>query len=160
MSTLGKVVTGLVLAPIAILVLGIGGCEAKKAYYDWQVQRMCEKDGGAIVYEQMSISPGMFKRMRGNLGGAPVVPPESARDTEVPVFLRAEAQRIREGHPSITRTEYAIIRRSDAKILGKVVYYGRGGGDFPFTVSEATYFQCPRNAELERKIFSVEGETK
>ena len=160
MSTVGKVITAVVLAPIVILVAGIGGCEATKAYYDWQVREMCAKDGGATVYERMTISSEMFKKMRGNIGGVPVVPPESARDTEVPVFSRTEAQRIREGHPSITRSEYTIIRRSDAKVLGKAVYYGRGGGDFPFTASHPTSFGCPQDAELERKLFAIEGVTK
>lgn len=159
MSTMGKVIAGVILAPIVILVVGIGGSEAMKAYYDWQVAKMCEKDGGATVYERMSISPELFERMKG-VADAILVPDESARKTEIPVYWRSKDQTIREGHPSITRMESMIVRRSDGKILGAVVYYGRSGGDFPFTGSEPSYFQCPRGADLERKTFVVEGATK
>ena len=159
MTILGKIVAGIILGPIAILVVGIGGCEARKAYYDWQVRQMCEKDGGATVYERMAISPELFEKMKG-VADAVLVPDESADKKEIPVYWRRKDQTIREGHPSISRMESMIVRRSDGKILGAVVYYGRGGGDFPFTVSHPSSFLCPRGADLERKTFIVEGATK
>lgn len=150
-----KVITAIVLTPVILLVLGIGGCEAIKAYYDRQVERLCEKDGGAVVYEQIALEPGI--RL---LGGTPVVPPESARELAIPVYSRIPVRPIREGWLSISRTEYSIIRRVDGKVLGKAVFYGRAGGDFPFTVSHPTTFRCPQRTDLERKVFLVRSQSK
>lgn len=160
MTQLGKVVAGVVLGPIVVVVAGIGGCEATKAYYDWQVREMCAKDGGANVYERMAISPAMFKELKGDLGGGLAIPHESMRRPEIPFYWRSEQRTVREGNPRIARTEHLIIRRSDGKVLGKAVFYGRSGGDFPFTVSEASYFQCPQQTHLERQIFFTEGTIK
>ena len=56
------------------------------------------------------------------------------------------------------RYEEEIIRRSDRRVVGRMVTYGRGGGDFPFTGSAASTFECPgvpeRYAEIE-KIFHI-----
>jgi hypothetical protein len=159
MNTLIKAIAAVVLAPIVMLVAGIGGCEATKAYYDWRVRQMCEKDGGATVIDRISIGPETLEKMKGVAGGA-LIPHESERKTEIPVYWRSDARTIRDGYLSVSRTELIAIRRSDGKVLGKAVYYGRTGGDFPFTASEPSHFQCPQAAELERKLFVVEGVTK
>jgi hypothetical protein len=160
MGKLTKVLIGIVLAPIALLVIGIGGCEATKAYYDWQVRRMCERDGGVTVYERLPIGADLLAKMKGHISGVPVVPQESANATDIPVFLRQVDQRVREGEPRIGRTEFQIVRRSDGKILAKSIFYSRSGGDFPFTASHPSRFACPSGSDLERKTFVVERVAK
>lgn len=158
MGPIGKAVSAVVITPIVILIVGIGGCEARKAYYDWRVRTLCETDGGATVYEQVTLNPEMFRKMKG-VGDAVLVPDESARKTDIPVYRRWEQQMIREGHPSIHRVEMKIVRRVDSKVLGTAVRFSRRGGDFPFTVSNPSHFGCP-DLDLASKLFVVEGEGK
>ena len=142
MSTFGKVVAGVVLAPIIVLVAGVGGCEARKAYYDWQVREMCKKDGGITVYEHINMSREVAASM-GRVGGHLSITIESAAPANDIAFLRGEPNVLREGEPSIRRHEQAIVRRSDGKVVGSVVRYARAGGDFPFTASNPSVFSCP-----------------
>ena len=55
MSAVGRVLAWVALTPIVVLVAGIGGCEVRKAYYDSQVRKMCEKDGGVTVIESVTL---------------------------------------------------------------------------------------------------------
>lgn len=159
MNTLGKVVAGVVLGPIILIVVGIGGCEATKAYFDSRIREMCERDGGAKVFEVAKVKLETFERMKGQ-SGAILIPHESAHRLSVPIFWRSEEQLIRGGHLKISRTEIKFIRRSDGATLGLATYYGRSGGDFPFTVSEPSHFRCPQRTDIEQKILVLEGETQ
>lgn len=158
----GKILTSIIVAPFALLVAGIGGCELTKAYYDWQVRQMCEKDGGATVYEHIRISPNMAASMR-RVGGHLAITIESVATANDIAFLRGEPGVLREGNPSIQRHEQAIVRRADGKVVGRIVRYGRSGGDFPFSASDASGFSCPGwpqyYAEIA-KAFEVKEESK
>lgn len=158
MNTLSKALLAVVLAPVAALVAGIGGCEARKAYYDWQVERMCEKDGGITVYEHIKISPSAASQMR-RVGGNLAIAGEAFAKADDVAFLRGDRQVLREGHPAITRHEQAIVRRVDGKSLGRVVRYDRVGGDFPLTGSHPSQHSCPDFPEYYAhiaKVFLVE----
>lgn len=157
-----KVIAAVVLAPIAILVAGIGGCEARKAYYDWQVRQMCEKDGGIRVYEHIAILPERASKMR-RVDGHLSIANEEVAPIEDIAFLRGRPTVIREGEPSIQRLEKEIVRRADGKVVARIVRYGRAGGDFPFTASHPSGFSCPASpqyyAEIA-KVFVVKEESK
>jgi hypothetical protein len=99
--------------------------------------------------------------LNGDLGGGLVIPHEAKPKADIPIFYRIEEVKIRDGYPSITRTEIKIIRRSDEKILGRQVQYGRSGGDFPLTVSAPSHFVCPSlKSPLTQQVFLVEGSVK
>jgi hypothetical protein len=155
MSTLGKLATFLVVGPIAVLVLGIGGCEATKAYYDRRVRSMCDVDGGVRIIEKVTISRDLFRAMNGENGSVPTVPHESLRNMSIPFYLQQELIRIHDGILKVSRTEYRVVRRSDLRVVGVAVVYSRSGGDFPFTASEPSYFRCPQTFDLERQQFTV-----
>lgn len=142
MSKMAKVVAAILLAPIAVVVIGIGGCEARKAYYDWRVRQMCERDGGIAIYEHIRISPQTAARMSRVAGHLSITYESSSPPSDV-AFLRGEPQILRTGEPSIQRYEQSIVRRSDGKTVAKVVRYGRAGGDFPLTLSNPSTFSCP-----------------
>lgn len=162
MSALGKLATLVVLGPIAILVAGIGGCEARKAYYDWQVRKMCENDGGIAVYEHIQITPEVASRMR-RVDGHLSIGHESIAPSGDIAFLRGGPSVLREGALSLSRHEYAVVRRADEKVMARVVRYRRSGGDFPFTASHPSSFSCPDSphyyAEIA-KVFTVRGQSK
>jgi hypothetical protein len=162
MNAIGRLTAMIVIGPIAILVLGIGGCEATKAYYDWQVRQMCMKDGGIAIYEYIEISPAIAASM-GRVDGHLGISIESSASPSDVAFLRGERNSLKDGEPSIGRHEQSIVRRNDEKVVARIVRYWRTGGDFPFTVSHPSAFSCPGSpqyyAEIA-KVFIVKGESK
>ena len=159
MSVLGKVITGVVLAPIAIVVVGIGGCEARKAYYDWQVRKMCEKDGGVTVIEHVTISQEEYRRLGGAMGAIPIHDRSSAK-TDEPYFTETKTNYLKASNPEIRREEVVFIRRADEKVLGRFVYYARVGGDFPSWAHPSSKGCIPPEAGVPKQVFQVEGATK
>lgn len=142
MKLVTKVVAGLVVSPLLLLVGGVAGCEARKAYYDSYIRRLCLKDGGAEMYERIKVSPAVAASM-GRVGGHLSITTESASSLNDVAFLRGEPSPLRTGQLTVWRHEQAIIRRSDLKVIGRVVRYSRSGGDFPFTGSSPSAFSCP-----------------
>lgn len=100
----------------------------RKYYYDAEVERLCAIDGGIKVYEAVTLSAveydGYAKRNW-------VLPrKEDAKPTD-PYYDVSDTHFYREGNPQIARQQHSVIRRSDGKILGEMIIYGRGGGDLP-----------------------------
>ena len=59
----------------------------------------------------------------------------------------------------MSRTHYRVLRRSEQKLLGETVLYGRGGGDLPGPWHDSS-FVCPSYADagdvvLLTKIFKA-----
>lgn len=144
---------------IALLLLAIGFFEATKAYWDYKVRQMCEKDGGIEVYETVSLTKEEYKRLGGSERGLPVPNPVYSNvDEEFPFIREERSTTIRSNSPKVGRSESIIKRRSDDKILGRSVYYWRRGGDFPFGLAEGSSFGCPRpNPMLGQQVIRVVG---
>lgn len=159
MKVLGKIVAAVVLIPILVLVLGIGGCEARKAYYDWQVQKMCEKDGGVTVFERVTLSNDEYVRLGGSGGQIPL-PEERSAPANYPYVSKTTRTTVKEGSPQITRAEALIARRADGKVLARFVTYTRIGGDFT-SWAHHSYKMCelPRG-NVSQQIFTVEGRAR
>jgi hypothetical protein len=159
MRALAKVLAWVVLTPIVVLALSIGGCEARKAYYDWQVRKMCEKDGGVTVYERVKISEQEYKRLRGS-GGQIAVPEERSAPADYPYVSSTTRTPIREGSPQVWRTEARITRRADGKVLAIFITYSRVGGDFP-SWAHPSYKVCElTGGNVSEQVFTVTGEAK
>jgi hypothetical protein len=154
MRVLMKAIMAVVLTPVILLIAGIGGCEATKGYYDWQVRRMCEKDGGITVYEHITVSPEVAASMD-KVGGQLAIPNETLARSTDPAFLRGRSEILREGNPSVRRLEQTVVRSSDGKTVARMISYARAGGDFPFTVSNPTVVSCPDWPQYYRDIAKV-----
>lgn len=147
------------LGLVAILVLVVGFYEGRKAYWDYQVRQMCEKDGGVFVYERVFFKDEEYRRLGGNEHGLPV--PFEKYATPDSAYVRLEINtRIREWNPQVVRTETFIKRRSDGKVLGRSVQYWRSGGDIPTGLSEPSNFICPQHTRLAQAIFRLEEASK
>jgi len=159
MSTVGRVLAWIALTPIAVLVAGIGGCEARKAYYDWQVRKMCDTDGGVTVFERVLLSQDEYKALGGSQGQIPV-PRESSAPPEFPYASSTTDKILKEDSLRITRTESLIRRRADAKVLARYVTYARVGGDFP-SWAHPSYTMCDLpGGNVSQQVFIVQGEVK
>ena len=122
----------------------------RKIYYDTQVRELCAKDGGVKVYEQVVLPVERFDKW-GNVD----VPNKRHAKQYDEYYFEPETAYLKQGSPVLVRTVTRIIRRSDGKVLGESVRYGRGGGDLPGPWEPST-FDCPPIVELglESSIFS------
>ena len=159
MSTIGRIVAWVVLTSITVVVAGIGGCETRKAYYDWQVRMMCEKDGGVTVFERVALSRDEYKQLGGSEGSIPVYAPSSEHPNE-PYFTETKTVYMRESNPEIRRDDVLFKRRSDNVVLGRFIYYARVGGDFPTPAHRSSKGCTQAEPSVSAQIFQIEGATK
>ncbi|MCU7837984.1 MAG: hypothetical protein KZQ94_01245 [Candidatus Thiodiazotropha sp. (ex Troendleina suluensis)] len=122
----------------------------KKMYYDAQVMAMCEKDGGVTVYETVELPAEKFDKW----GNVNLTGEEYTKQSEE-YFSTASEILIREDDPKIIRFTLAITRKTDKKILGKAIRYGRSGGDLPGFWHPSSYGCPPRKESIGRLESSV-----
>lgn len=143
---------------VALLWIGVsfwyGG--GRKVYYDTQVNRMCQEDGGVMVYETVKLPAAQYDRLAKQNWVLPEA--KHAQPTDE-YFTETETQYFRSSNPQVARAVVRFIRRSDGKVLGEYINYGRGGGDLPGPWHGSSYL-CPdptKSLGIELKIF-VKGE--
>lgn len=119
-----------------------------KAAADAEVDRLCAIDGGVKVYEAVTLPAERFNQW-GNIG-VRIKKHASPIDE---YYSDGETQFLRKGHLTIVRFSSRIVRRSDAKVLGEAIHYGRGGGDIPGPWHPSGY-ECPSIAESTGKLES------
>ena len=145
-----------VLALFLLAVTILAGCAgyvlALRSYWDAQVEKMCENDGGTKIFEVANLPNQQYSLLLDNFGQL-VIPVDSPKALDVPLFRKEERIYIREGNPSVRRSEMVIIRRSDQKILGSQVTYSRVGGDLP-SPAHTSSFSCPP-PEKRPNLFSA-----
>lgn len=128
----------------------------RKFYYDAEVRRLCDLDGGVKVYETVRLPADSFNQ-RGQVNFYRPDQGENSLGSEY--ISRLDLVDYRTESPSIRRFHYEVIRRSDHKKLGETTTYSRGGGDLygPWMPSS---FSCPSKSSeiaLFAKIFLVQG---
>lgn len=143
---------GLALAVgFAILSMPALISNGMKAHYDRQVRELCAKDGGVRVYEMVKLSAEKFDELkRRNF----VLPDKLAAKPTDGYYVETDRHYYRQGNPEMSRRQYKIIRSSDHKTLGELVFYGRAGGDIPGPWHGSS-FTCPDPTQVhfESAIF-------
>jgi len=134
----------------------ISGCE--KYALDRQMADLCKKDGGIKIYQTVVLPPESFDQW-----GDPF-PGWRGRNTEErlgPLYRyewkiidikRGDALK---GEGELKRFEIRIYRRSDGKLLGEGVSFGRSGGDL-IAFAHPTSRSCPERqseSDLIRGVF-------
>ena len=125
-----------------------------KEELDAEVKRLCAIDGGVKVYEMVKLPDGLVDKY----GGIRIPSKENAKSSDE-YYYELEIYYYRKGNPEMSRSLYRVIRRSDGKILGESIRYGRGGGDLPGPWHDSS-FTCPEigaQPTLENSIF-VKGD--
>jgi len=126
---------------VLVAALLLSACE--KARLDQQVKELCAKDGGIKVYEAVKLSPDKFDQW----GMVKPFDPAQGENTLGPDYIfKREIHYYRQGNPEMSREHYKVIRRSDSKLLGETILYGRGGGDMPGPWHDSS-FSCPKPLE-------------
>lgn len=117
------------------------GCE--KWHLDDEVRQLCAKDGGIKVYETVRLPAEKFNQW----GQINFYDPTQGDNTLGSDYLfKHEIHYYRRGNPEMSREHYQILRRSDGKLLGETILYGRGGGDIPGPWHDSS-FSCPEPLE-------------
>ncbi len=122
----------------------------KKMYWDAKVRELCAIDGGVRVYETVELTPKLLDQF-----GRIQIPEKSKAKLTDAYYYVSESTYLKTGKPNVMRMHTQIIRKSDEKVLGEIVRYGRGGGDFPGPW-HGSYFTCPdptKKPYLETSIF-------
>jgi hypothetical protein len=121
--------TGALVLTVAALLTGCGERDA----FDAQMQMLCAKDGGARIYETVTLPKNQFDKWgmprgknwdRGTL--------ESKLDPDYRYSY--SSQFLKRGNPlkgevEMYRSDERIYREADGRLLGESVTYGRRGGD-------------------------------
>lgn len=126
-----------------------GYCEVQKAYWDQKIQEMCKQDGGITVYERVVLDKRYVDKDK-NIR----IPPKPIDSHRAPFaweaksddlyFYESKLDVIKSGELTVGRTRITVDRKTDGKVLGEGVFYGRSGGDFP-SIAFPSRFTCPLN---------------
>lgn len=125
---------GLVATSLAaILLVSLGGCGSKYAS-DKEMQALCAKDGGMKVYETVVLPASEFSRYGepldryrlGNPNPEDRLGPDYRWIEQTEFLKRGDTLK---GEVQLIRGIQKISRRSDGKLLGESIEYGRSGGD-------------------------------
>lgn len=148
-----SMVKTLVLIPAALVVLlllAIGFFEGRKAYWDYQVRGMCEKDGGTRIHERELITRQEAQKNDLLIGGELVIPPRPVQPSSSGNFIDYESTYLRTAAPSVFRARTTLVRAQDKKVLAEMISYSRVGGDFPTFAHPSTTSCSNANAALNQ----------
>ncbi|MHB8149276.1 MAG: hypothetical protein ACYDIB_03865 [Desulfobulbia bacterium] len=120
-------------------------------WLDHQVKDLCARDGGVKVYETVTLPAEQYNRYASRNW---VLPDKAQAKSTDEYYYEREEHYYRVGNPQMTRSQTRIIRRSDGKVLGEYIHYGRGGGGLPGPW-HGTSFSCRDLAKVkfETSIF-------
>lgn len=145
---------------VALSVFCLPGCE--KYALDRQMEELCKQDGGVKVYETVALPPEMFDKWGDPFPGWRGRKPEERLGTDY--LYKFEITYPKQGDPlkgegRLQRYHISIYRRSDNKLLGESVSYGRSGGDF-IAYAHPTSNHCPKDvneSDFVRFVFLNKG---
>ena len=127
-----------------------------KSELDAEVKRLCAVDGGIKVYETVKLPAELVDKY-----GGIRLPSKTLAKQSDEYYYELDIYYYRKGNPEMSRSRYRVIRRSDGKVLGESIRYGRGGGDLPGPWHDSS-FTCPEigaKPSLENSIF-LKGDEK
>ena len=152
-----KIIKWLLWSPVLLIILGVFTTEIHKAYWDYKVKELCNKDGGVTVFETVNLTQDQYEKHDGNRGMISVFPKRMSRPHH-DFYITRTVEIIKESNPYVARIENVFVRKSDEQQLGNMVHYSRKGGDFP-TGFHPSNFSCLKmpNIEfgLEKKVFLI-----
>lgn len=138
----------------------LSGCE--KFELDRRMEELCKKDGGVRVYETVKLPPEMFEHYGDPFPGWRGRP-DSERLGSDYEYLSTSEDLVKgdplKGQGRLRRDHIKIVRRTDTKLMGESIYYGRSGGDF-IVIDHFTSKGCPQgqhHSDVVRQVFINQG---
>jgi hypothetical protein len=118
-----------------------------KSHWDQQVREMCAKDGGVTIYERVSISRAQLEKLP-KAGVYAAIPARANATPEDLVFWDDSSSTIHDANLRVWRSEQVVKRKSDEKIVARIVRYSRVGGDVPTALAHSSSFACPEEEQI------------
>lgn len=159
MTTARKALWGAALA----LLGGLAGCATPaRIMTDFDIDRLCAKDGGIKVYERVSLPANYFyPDIKGDPRSGDVnlqaMQADAARLPRYYELMTSLGDARASSALRIRRAYYKVIERPSGKVIAEGVDYARSGGDFgnPFT---PTVYSCtgddgPFGPKVLAKVF-------
>jgi hypothetical protein len=109
------------LISLLLLLQLVTACASgpSKSELDAEVKRLCAIDGGVKVYETVRLPADKFDELkRRNF----VLPDKLAAKPTDEYYVETDRHFYRQGNPEMSRRQYKIIRSSDHKTLGELVF--------------------------------------
>jgi len=144
----------LICAPIVLVVLGLIGTELNKAYWDRQVRKLCEKEGGVTVYEVVTVSLEQYPTLRLTARGGLILPSDSQLNEGDPFYYKNSTKVLRKKNPTVRRYDSEVVRVEDEKVLGKKTSFSRIGGDFPTVIGHPSSYSCSDVKGFKNDLFN------
>lgn len=147
----------LLICVLATFIPALSGCE--KYALDRHMEELCEKDGGSKVYEVVKLPENMltpsgkpFSSVEKNTGEGRLGD-EYIYSNEIEILKDGN---IMKGEGRLLRGHIKIFRKSDSKLLGESITYGRSGGD-GIVLGHPSSSTCPKSGvKIENQIFIKE----
>jgi len=144
---------------IGLVVLAFIFTLLNKTYWDYRVEKMCEKDGGVTVYEKIELSQEEYKKYGGKAESIRVPLEDSSSATDFFYVKKWLVHTLHKTNPEVIKSEFVVYRKYDGKKFGEMATYTRSGGDFPTIIGHPSGFSCRDipdfKLNLEQQIFSV-----
>lgn len=131
----------------------------KQLWLDHQVRELCAKDGGIRVYETVTLPTEKFNQW-GQVNferptqGANALGPEYLVKDMTNHLLGGEKKK-----PVIRQFHYQVFRRTDGKLLGESITYGRTGSNLPGPWHPSSFI-CPDSQESVLKFIFIKSNAK
>jgi hypothetical protein len=148
-GSIKRMMTAIVMLSMSLVVAACASGPSKSDLDD-EVRRLCAIDGGIKVYETVALPANQF-----DSSGNVRIPFKRYAKPDDNFFIEAETVLLWTGNPQLDRMHSRVIRRSDGKVLGESIRYGRGGGDIPGPWHDSSLI-CPDPKippYLEQSIF-------
>jgi hypothetical protein len=136
-----RFIVAIPLVLIGLVIIFFLYCEARKAYWDYRVKEMCEKDGGGKVLQTVELSEQEYVRLLNKFGKFEI-PLDGPGAGDAPIVQKQTSTYIRRNDPEVRQDQTTIIRKSDSAILARSIIYSRVGGDL--IAFHPSYYSCPK----------------
>ncbi|MDP2883068.1 MAG: hypothetical protein Q8N89_15990 [Azonexus sp.] len=134
----------LMLIPVALLVslaVTFVFFEGRKAYWDYRVREMCEKDGGVQINEIVEVNAGAYELLKNHFGQIDIPKAGDSRSIGSIVVYSYKDSFIRDIDPEIRRSELTVVKTSNGAVVATSTTYSRVGGDL--LALHPSHFSCP-----------------
>lgn len=158
----GSSVSVLLLIPIVLLVVLAASFvffEGRKAYWDYRVWEMCEKDGGVKANETIDVDAKTYESLKNKFGQIDIPRSDDPRSAGAIAVHTYKDVYIRRSDPEVRRSELAVIRVSNGAVVATSTTYSRVGGEL-FAL-HPSYFSCPSAPkDFFASVINLKGVTK
>lgn len=138
----------------ANMLSGCMGFSLSTPYWDSKVDELCKADGGGHIYMAVELPRTEYSQYL-NRSGELQIPQEWQTFTgnvKPSYFEKLISKDINSGRPSVNRTAYQVIRRSDQAVIAEFVTYTRWGGELiiPTIVERGIpQYRCPKEYHFQ-----------